>query len=785
MIKNKLTVLTIFFLALALLPTAFAQFGCCLDTCEGNALAVECSPTGFISEDFDCSSPAATVVCAQGCCVYLRADTIIFCDYDQSEFGQGKLARDCTADPPFSTNTEFFPGVIGTACNDICLQDSLPVGNLKGHVVDVNGNKLIDARVEAIQKGIADFTDNAGYELLKLPTGNQTVQITLAGYQPLTEILTVIDSETVFQNFTLTTTTVGSVAGRITDNLNQPLQDASVSWTGGSTFTDTQGNYKLDNVPAGLTTLSATKSGHNTVDKDVTIIAGVTAVKDFILTSTSGFCGDGQVQTGEQCDDGNNEDGDGCSSICLTEVCPQDQCFAFSYQCPGSEITDLSPTCDQDNEGSGCCNVPVEEIPLCINGQLTDQTIAETDVSASSGTRCQCANNYFDTANAEGRGYCCDDTFQFEPCSGAVGRLEGTVQGSDDIFLNGATIEIVKDGLLVSTLETFRNVNVVPVQDGFYSNNLPPGLYDLIGSADGYQPQTQTNVEIEAADITTVDLFLDLIPTECQGDIPPPSITLGNVQGQPTIEIAWDQTCLEEAVFLSFDVSRDSTLIFFTTDQAETSYTDENLAWGTTFSYTVTVNTLNKGSSSASAIINTGNELCENQAEFCLSTQLTATPPLVARAQCDAQNNLQIIEDCAFNDAICRQSFDVTWCSNQLACDTLATAYLEVVTKPNILGLFYFDVFDIKNEDGTINEDVSCEYEDSATNPRYCYLEKSDTTADTCLNCNQQDNCYDYQSKDACETDNCGYGPTANTQCEWQETVFGELGEGICYQQDY
>lgn len=31
------------------------------------------------------------------------------------------------------------------------------------------------------------------------------------------------------------------------------------------------------------------------------------------------FCGDGNLDEGEQCDDGNNENGDGCSAICLIE----------------------------------------------------------------------------------------------------------------------------------------------------------------------------------------------------------------------------------------------------------------------------------------------------------------------------------------------------------------------------------------------------------------------------------------------------------------------------------
>jgi cysteine-rich repeat protein len=33
-----------------------------------------------------------------------------------------------------------------------------------------------------------------------------------------------------------------------------------------------------------------------------------------------GFCGDGNIDTGEDCDDGNTTSGDGCSAMCMTEV---------------------------------------------------------------------------------------------------------------------------------------------------------------------------------------------------------------------------------------------------------------------------------------------------------------------------------------------------------------------------------------------------------------------------------------------------------------------------------
>ena len=39
------------------------------------------------------------------------------------------------------------------------------------------------------------------------------------------------------------------------------------------------------------------------------------------------FCGDGTVQSGEDCDDGNNHDGDGCSHNCRVEP---------SYTCTGT-----------------------------------------------------------------------------------------------------------------------------------------------------------------------------------------------------------------------------------------------------------------------------------------------------------------------------------------------------------------------------------------------------------------------------------------------------------------
>lgn len=61
---------------------------------------------------------------------------------------------------------------------------------------------------------------------------------------------------------------------------------------------------------------------------------------------------------------------------------------------------------------------------------------------------------------------------------------------------------------------------------------------------------------------------------------------------------------------------------------------------------------------------------------------------------------------------------------------------------------------------------------------RYCFYDKSPTTANECYTCDPRMSCYDYKSKGACERDNCGTG-----SCEWHPT-FDALGTGVCVDRD-
>jgi cysteine-rich repeat protein len=81
-----------------------------------------------------------------------------------------------------------------------------------------------------------------------------------------------------------------------------------------------------------------------------------TCVNDPLPVPCEGYCGDGTVQPPEECDDGNNEDDDGCTSECLDEFCGD----GVVNQLPGTE------ECDDGNNdnGDGCDEFCILEGPV-------------------------------------------------------------------------------------------------------------------------------------------------------------------------------------------------------------------------------------------------------------------------------------------------------------------------------------------------------------------------------------------------------------------------------------
>ncbi len=143
------------------------------------------------------------------------------------------------------------------------------------------------------------------------------------------------------------------------------------------------------------------------VDDDDEPLYGVVKRVGFNGTDFFGDCGDGNLDGDEQCDDGNNQDGDCCSAACTFE--------AVESECPddGNECTDdvcnATGTCvhpdntDSCDDGNGCTSDDV-----CSNGQCAGEI-------APIGTECNTFNPCFDGAcNADGT---CVPTANTDPCN--------------------------------------------------------------------------------------------------------------------------------------------------------------------------------------------------------------------------------------------------------------------------------------------------------------------------------------------------------------------------------
>lgn len=93
-------------------------------------------------------------------------------------------------------------------------------------------------------------------------------------------------------------------------------------------------------------------------------------------------CGDGVVQRGEQCDDGNTQDADGCSSACRFDddlATPGDDRPGFMF-CAGESCATNGPCCGDVSAAKRACLPEGEECTLgssecdgpedCANGQI-------------------------------------------------------------------------------------------------------------------------------------------------------------------------------------------------------------------------------------------------------------------------------------------------------------------------------------------------------------------------------------------------------------------------------
>ena len=145
----------------------------------------------------------------------------------------------------------------------------------------------------------------------------------------------------------------GGSSGQVVTTTTEPTTsatDASVTGTGSDsvsasgTTTDSSVTALTSGDPATATMTDPTATTDATASTGDTTTAATTDTSGDASTSmTPGVCGDGVVDGGEACDDGNQVDGDACTNACALPGCGD------GIQGPGEE-------CDDGNvvDGDGC-----------------------------------------------------------------------------------------------------------------------------------------------------------------------------------------------------------------------------------------------------------------------------------------------------------------------------------------------------------------------------------------------------------------------------------------------
>lgn len=188
-----------------------------------------------------------------------------------------------------------------------------------------------------------------------------------------------------------------------------------------------QGGY----TPKGIAYGTAVAGGYL---YGATYYAGVTVVDG--LAGVCGACGNLVVESPEQCDDGNNMGGDGCSADCLSdETC-------------GNGVTDAGEACDDgwlNGYGEGYCLTGCVGVQTCGDGATNGTEICDDSNTADcDGCRGNClavetgcGDNFVCGAEA------CDDGNTTD-CDGCRGDCSAPETGCGDGFTCG--VEVCDDG---------------------------------------------------------------------------------------------------------------------------------------------------------------------------------------------------------------------------------------------------------------------------------------------------------------------------------------------------
>jgi len=454
-------------------------------------------------------------------------------------------------------------------------------------------------------------------------------------------------------------------------------------------------------------------------------------------------------------------------------------CCNYEWECPANRIV-----------SEGTCESPLTTcldecyMPSCKPGLNINDTL---NFNVSIGNKMCACGSLYNTWNGSiedtdsDSGLCCWDGqelthYETGPCpSYEVGHLIGYVKNDESEGIGNARINIPSKGETAYTDNTGH----------YIIDNIELGNWNIKASALLYV-SNMTTVPITKNISEGYNIFNFVLKSEegCNIEASPvESFIVWNVMGKSSLTMNWVNPCPSH--IKNFFINRTPDKYGFSKAGGSENYEilDEGLEWNTDYTYTIwaeyeTIPSIPgiRLSSPINVTINTGNPLCENRSigmGFCVNSSYLLGGNLIYGISCNYMNQLELESDCT----------NPTFCWSEEGNDCVCVADISGNTKCKQL-------MECKDETG--GEPFGLYYTEEScligTTENYCYYDYTDTIVDSCHNCSPEMSCFDYSSKDACTTDNCGAcenDEPMEQNCGWLDTGYDEFGMGICYKPEY
>jgi photosystem II stability/assembly factor-like uncharacterized protein len=171
-------------------------------------------------------------------------------------------------------------------------------GKLAGTVTNSSGAGVSGATVSisggSVPTSVTLTTSSTGaYATNFIPVGSYTITVSATGFATQSKTATVNTGQTTTVNFTLSASGgTGTLSGTVVNiSNNAAISGATVSFSGGSTTTNSSGFYQFTNVAAGTYNVTASHTGFFSSTQSATVAGGATTTLNFKLATGGKLAG--------------------------------------------------------------------------------------------------------------------------------------------------------------------------------------------------------------------------------------------------------------------------------------------------------------------------------------------------------------------------------------------------------------------------------------------------------------------------------------------------------------